>query len=437
MALREIPGTKGDLYSIISVSIFYLYFTREEAMKRKVIIVLIAVTITSIAASEEKIQFTNTYNPRVFSYTLKKDESNIFSLLINSSEEEEKEAFEIDAKLCAAARYNSANLAKKGDVPKKLETTALRPLLWSYGVYDFQYLPTAFIYKTEESLKDSIKVFLHTISKRGFFNCGVGVSDFKDEKKIATIICSKRVIDTFDIPKIMNIGSYLNLEFKIRSGYKDPILYFSPPSGEVKKIAPAISERGEFSYSYELSGGDGKYLVQIITQGKNGVEAVFLVPIYVGVSLSDIKKEMLTYINIEDNTKNVSVEVARDMLLKAINYERKKVNLTPLKLNQKLCSIALSKSKAMAEKQLFGHEIEQHKLEELLKSENIQFNKASENIGLNSSPRMAHFLFMSSPAHRSNILNSMFSEVGIGIYKAGDEDAQWFITEIFLMPKEL
>jgi hypothetical protein len=407
-------------------------------MIRKFIYSILMIILPSMVVSEQKVEFTKTYNPRVFSYTLKKEESSLFALLINSSKEEERELFEMDAKLCAAARYNSINLSKKGEVPKKLETTAMRPLLWSYGVYDFQYLPTAFVYRSEESLKDTIKTYILTITKRGFFNCGVGVSDFKDEKKIATIICSKRVVDAFDIPKVMNNGSYLNLEFKVRNGYREPILYFSPPSGDVKKIAPAIKEGGSYSYSYELSGGEGKYLVQIIVQGNNGHEGVFLIPVYVGVQLTDIKKEMLTYINLEDNTKNVSVEVAKDMILKAINFERKKQNIAPLKINEKLSKIAYSKSKAMAEKQLFGHEIEEHKLEDMLKSENIQFVKASENIGLNSSPRMAHFLFMSSPAHRSNILNPVFKEVGIGIYKVGDgEDTQWFITEIFLIPKEL
>ena len=406
-------------------------------MIRKFIYSILMIILPSMVVSEQKVEFTKTYNPRVFSYTLKKEESSLFALLINSSKEEERELFEMDAKLCAAARYNSINLSKKGEVPKKLETTAMRPLLWSYGVYDFQYLPTAFVYRSEESLKDTIKTYILTITKRGFFNCGVGVSDFKDEKKIATIICSKRVVDAFDIPKVMNNGSYLNLEFKVRNGYREPILYFSPPSGDVKKIAPAIQEGGSYSYSYELSGGEGKYLVQIIVQGNNGPEGVFLIPVYVGVQLTDIKKEMLTYINLEDNTKNVSVEVAKDMILKAINFERKKQNIAPLKINEQLSKIAYSKSKAMAEKQLFGHEIEEHKLEDMLKSENIQFVKASENIGLNSSPRMAHFLFMSSPAHRSNILNPVFKEVGIGIYKVGDgEDTQWFITEIFLIPKE-
>ncbi len=235
-------------------------------MSRKLIILSIILCFAINIFSEDKLQFTNTYNPRVFSYTLKKEESSLFSLIINSSMEQLREMFELDAKLCAAARYNSFMLAKKGEVPRRLETTALRPLLWSYGVYDFLYLPTAFVYKSEESLKESIKGFLNTIANRGFFNCGIGISDFKEEKKVATIICSKRVIEATDIPKIMNEGSYLNLEFKVRGGYKEPLIYISPPSGEVKKIAPAAGEKGKFTYSYQLSGGEGKYLIQIIAK---------------------------------------------------------------------------------------------------------------------------------------------------------------------------
>ncbi|MGC9042896.1 MAG: CAP domain-containing protein [Myxococcota bacterium] len=398
--------------------------------------IIILLLIPSSIISEEKLQFTNTYNPRVFSYTLKKEESNLFSLFINSSQGEYKEMFEIDARLCAAARYNSNIYAKKGNIPKRIETTALRPLLWSYGIYDFQFLPTAFAYWTEESLKDSLKSYLHIISRRGFFNCGIGISEFKEEKKIATIICTKRVVEAFDIPKIMTVGSYLNLNFTIRTGYKDPILYYSPPSGDVTRKRPAISEKGEYFDSYPLDGGEGKYLVQIMVRGENGVEPAFLIPIYTGVPIGDIKRELQTYINLEDNTRNVSPEEAKEMLYKAINYERKKMRRGTLILNPILSKIAQEKSKMMAEKQLFGHEVTEKRLEDMLKANNIKFSSVAENIGLNSSPRMAHFLFMSSPAHRGNILNSIYNEVGIGVYKAGDEDPQWFITEIFIMSLE-
>lgn len=390
----------------------------------------------SNTAQNLKPEFTNTYNPRTFSHTLKKEESYLFSLLVNSAQEGFRDLFEIDGKLCAASRYLSLRYSQKGEMPKKIETTALRPLLWSYGVYDFQYLPTVFLYKSEEDIRDGIKSFTHLISKRGFFNCGTGVADFKNEKKVATFICTKRVIETFDIPKLMTVGSYINLTFNIKDGYKDPIIYYALPSGGVSKVKPAVNEKGGFYDSFQLEGGSGKYIVQIIAKGPNGAEPVLLIPIYVGMDISEIKKELLTYINLEDNTKNVPVEEGKEMLLKAINYERKKLGLRPVKLNPILSQIAYEKSKIMAEKQLFGHEVEGKKTEDLLKEKGIKFGKMGENIGLNSSPRMAHFLFMSSPAHRINILEPAYSEIGIGIYKVGEEEPQWFITEIFIIPME-
>lgn len=410
---------------------------RDEVEMRATVISILIVLFAVEIIAEERVQFTNTYNPRVFSYSLSKVESDLFSTLVNSSQEQYREMLKLDPKLCAVARYNSLRLARKGEVPRRIETTAMRPLLWAYGVYDFLYLPTAFVYRSEEGLKDLIKGFLITIAKREFFNCGVGVADFKEEKKIATIVCSKQVIEATDLPKIMNEGSYLRLKFKIVEGYKDPLVYISPPSGSVKKVVPAVGENGKFTYSYELSGGEGKYLVQIIVRGKNGVEPVFLIPIYVSVSPAEIEKELTSYINMEDNTKHVSTDVARQMLFKAINFERRKINLPPLKMNLSLEKIAYSKAKAMAERQFFGHKVENFEIEKLMRSKNISFYKVAENIGLNSSPRMAHFLFTLSPAHRANILSSIFTEVGIGIYKVGDEDPQWYICEIFLMPKEM
>lgn len=405
-------------------------------MKRMESFIILLLILILSGADQERPPFTNTYNPRLFSHTLKKEESELFSLLVNSAQDNYKELFELDAKLCAASRYLSINYAKRGSVPKRVETTALRPLLWAYGVYDFQFLPTAFVYTSSDSLKDPIKRYLEVLSKRGFFNCGAGTSELNDGRKIATIICSKRVVDAFDIPKIMTSGSYIKLNIRLREGFSDPIFYYSPPSGVVNKKRPAVHEKGEFSDTYQLDGGEGKYLIQIIAKGDKGVEPVFLIPIYVGMDINEIKKEMLMYVNLDDNTKDASEEEARDMLFKAINFERKKIHIKPLKLNPLLSQIAYEKSKMMAEKQLFGHDISEKKTEDILKERGIKFGKMAENIGLNSSPRMAHMLFMSSPAHRANILGSEYSEVGIGIYKVGQEDPQWYITEIFILQTE-
>jgi uncharacterized protein YkwD len=53
-----------------------------------------------------------------------------------------------------------------------------------------------------------------------------------------------------------------------------------------------------------------------------------------------------------------------------------------------------------------------------------------ENVGVGTDLAKLHDAFMASTAHRTNILNPKFDEVGIGVYKSAD--GRYWVTEVFL-----
>ena len=79
----------------------------------------------------------------------------------------------------------------------------------------------------------------------------------------------------------------------------------------------------------------------------------------------------------------------------------------------------------------FGHNLKKVSLEASLKAAQIVYSTAGENIGVNASPKMAHYMFMNSPAHRANVLSAVMTHYGVGIEKTKDHD-EYYITEIFV-----
>jgi uncharacterized protein YkwD len=54
-----------------------------------------------------------------------------------------------------------------------------------------------------------------------------------------------------------------------------------------------------------------------------------------------------------------------------------------------------------------------------MRTANIHFETAGENLALAQTVEIAHVNLMNSPGHRANILNPSFGRVGIGILDGG------------------
>lgn len=117
-------------------------------------------------------------------------------------------------------------------------------------------------------------------------------------------------------------------------------------------------------------------------------------------------------------------------MLELINAERKAKGLTPLTLDNRMCSIAECHSKDMNSRHFFDH-TNPDGLDpfDRLSKGGISYNTSGENIAKTSSISSAHDALMRSPGHRANILNPAFHRIGIGISKS--KDGYVTITQLF------
>ncbi|WP_449602546.1 CAP domain-containing protein [Paenibacillus sp. Marseille-Q9583] len=107
-------------------------------------------------------------------------------------------------------------------------------------------------------------------------------------------------------------------------------------------------------------------------------------------------------------------------VLELVNKERTNAGLKPLSLNSELSKMALAKAQDMSDNNYFDHQSPTYGSPfDMMKAFGISYNTAGENIAKGqSSPEEVMNQWMNSPGHRANILNSSFTEIGIGYYNS-------------------
>jgi uncharacterized YkwD family protein/spore coat assembly protein SafA len=113
-------------------------------------------------------------------------------------------------------------------------------------------------------------------------------------------------------------------------------------------------------------------------------------------------------------------------VIKLVNQERAKYGLRPLKPNWELSRVARFKSSDMRDHNYFSHQSP-------IYSSRISFTAAGENIAAGQSTAWKVMQsWMQSPGHRQNILNSGFTEIGVGYSAGGTYRYYW--TQMFIKP---
>ncbi len=114
-----------------------------------------------------------------------------------------------------------------------------------------------------------------------------------------------------------------------------------------------------------------------------------------------------------------------------VNKERTAAGLKPLELDMRLVQQARLKSQDMSKLGYFDHYSPTYGSPfDQMKKAGITYRAAGENLAGAPTVQMAHEGLMNSPGHRANILNSMFTHVGIGV--ASSSKYGLLFTQMFI-----
>jgi uncharacterized protein YkwD len=103
------------------------------------------------------------------------------------------------------------------------------------------------------------------------------------------------------------------------------------------------------------------------------------------------------------------------------NQERAKVNAPALKWNNRLVLAARLHSDEMARQKNLSHQLQGEPVfSERLSERGARFSGAAENVGFGDDAETLQMGWMHSPPHRANLLNPTYTDMGVGIVRAGN-----------------
>ncbi|MCT4619157.1 MAG: SafA/ExsA family spore coat assembly protein [Marinisporobacter sp.] len=148
-----------------------------------------------------------------------------------------------------------------------------------------------------------------------------------------------------------------------------------------------------------------------------------------------IKNPALIYPGQKINIPTIQdVKALENEVIKLVNIERSKKGLPALKSNWQLSRCARYKSQDMINKNYFSHQSPTYGSPfKMMESFGLKFSSAGENIAKGQrTPQEVMNSWMNSSGHRSNILSSSFSEIGVGLAK--DQYGRCYWTQMFMRP---
>ena len=128
---------------------------------------------------------------------------------------------------------------------------------------------------------------------------------------------------------------------------------------------------------------------------------------------------------------------SKTSIVSLTNESRKLNKVKTLKKSKKLTDAAQKKAEDMLKNQYFAHVSPNgRKAWDFLDEVKYDYFSAGENLAMNfSSPETVTEKWMQSPTHRANMLNSDYTEIGIGTVHGNFQGKQTtFIVQIFGRP---
>ena len=126
---------------------------------------------------------------------------------------------------------------------------------------------------------------------------------------------------------------------------------------------------------------------------------------------------------------SASVTAYENEVIRLVNEIRVKNGLKPLKANWELSRIARYKSQDMVDNSYFSHTSPTYGSPfQMIKNFGLSFRTAGENIAYGQkTPQAVVNAWMNSSGHRANILNSSYTQIGVGYVAKGHYWTQMFI----------
>lgn len=335
----------------------------------------------------------------------------------------------LDPHLSIAAIIYSQEVARSG---YSMTSALLKYSLFQGGSPEANVFPYLLKFSNEKQFSKFLPEIFKTFAQQKAAHCGIGFSyNPKEKNYVLVILGAHKKVALKPFPKTLNNTKAINLQGRLLEDLKELKVVITTPKNRIITIAPDVDGR-DFFATIDFAQGQGKYQIELVGTGKLGPEVLALFPVYVSILPPDRPRKD----NIKDPQIYRSSFQAEKVMLEHINKSRKAADLNIIKMSPQVSDIARQHSQEMSDQKYFAHisplsgKDFSKRLEE---NPEIAATLTGENIALNETVAGAHHDLMSSPAHRANILNPDFTDIGLGIALKIDRkgDILYYVTEGF------
>lgn len=281
---------------------------------------------------------------------------------------------------------------------------------------------------------DSLETFMAQLVKepspfhaRPGRHLGIGMFLKGRNDYVVTLIARQKHTTLEPFPTRPLYGRAYRLAGKLDAGFKKPVLIVTLPNGKITEQSLKPSLDGEFDLDtiVVFDQGKGKYVVEILAEGKLGPEPLDIMLCYAGVDYPPPPpppKPLPTPANLRD---------AERLMFQMVNRERVTRGLAGLEYDERLAGAARLHSQDMMRNGYFAHvSPTRGDLMNRMERAGIKARIFTENLASNPDIGAAHRGLMESPGHRKNILDARVTRVGIGMVRSR-KDKVLFIAQNF------
>lgn len=229
----------------------------------------------------------------------------------------------------------------------------------------------------------------------------------------ASLVLGAQEMQFETIPRDYEVGQQVTMRGRVGDRYQTANVYLTKPDGTVDQL-PVAGTTIDASFPLTTLG---QYRIEVMGDGPTGPVIVANLPLYVGVAEPTIRENVGTV---------VDPDVAEMRMLELLNEARKTAGAGPLAADSALRQVAAGHTEDMVDHGFFGHVSPSHGTpQDRVTRSGLLVSLLGENIAAASTPEDAHTGLMESPGHRANMLNPLFTHVGIA---AGKNAAGLVIT---------
>jgi len=250
-----------------------------------------------------------------------------------------------------------------------------------------------------------------TLPEEGPIVFGVGVAPMSQGGTRMIVAVLERAVELDPLPLAVGRKGSFSVAGRLVGRRREPWIEVVGPGGRATTLRAPVAANGRFSVRVGCDDGPGAYQLEVMANGRYGVEVTANFPVYCGMTPPATIPVVL---------EQLDPSVTADQIARAnflyLNEERRARGLPALLWADDAAAIAHAHSEDMLAHGFVGH------TSPTTGDTTARFTAAGlrmpilrENVARGYGPKGIHESLMNSPGHRVNILATDVTHVGVGV----------------------